>query len=163
MTVSTFVTSIILFSLTLTNPLFSLKKDKQPESPATEVTWLTNIEEATQTAADQQKPILMVFSGSDWCKPCILLKKNILESEEFQNYAAEHLILLELDFPASKKNRLSKEQTAHNEQLADQFNPKGQFPYMVLLNDQKTVLDAFTYKKNTEPTTYIEYIKSLNK
>ena len=152
---STFVFCFILlckFTLVANNPTIS------SEVPAT---WLTNIDEATQAATEQQKPILMVFSGSDWCKPCIILKQTILESEEFLAYAAEHLILLLLDFPASKKNQLSKEQTAHNEQLAELFNPKGMLPYMVLVDAEHTVMDAFTYKKNTEAQTYIDYIDSV--
>ena len=49
-------------------------------------TWQIDFEEAKQIALEQDKKILMVFAGSDWCAPCIKLKKKILVTEEFQEF-----------------------------------------------------------------------------
>src|SRR4029079_18005843 len=96
--------------------------------------WLTDFNEAQQEASHSNKVILLNFSGSDWCSPCINLKKKIFEAEEFNTYAAEHLLLVNADFPRLKKNQLSAEQTKKNETLADKYNPQGVFPYTVLVS-----------------------------
>nr|MBP8157622.1 thioredoxin family protein [Flavobacterium sp.] len=56
--------------------------------------WTTNLEEAKATAAKENKNILLVFSGSDWCAPCIKLDKNVWQSTEFKTYADGKFVLL---------------------------------------------------------------------
>ena len=73
--------------------------------------WHENFDEALKSAKQEGKPIVLVFSGSDWCAPCIRLKKNILDSEEFKAYAASHYVLYNADFPRKKNNQLSPEKT----------------------------------------------------
>lgn len=123
--------------------------------------WLTNIEEARAQSVESGHPILMVFAGSDWCKPCILLRRELFNSKVFIDYASEHLVLLELDFPSMKKNRLSDAQTQHNEALAEKFNPKGEFPLALLIDDQERILGNFGYDHNRKPEDYITYLQSL--
>ena len=122
--------------------------------------WLHNFEEAKTLAAKYDKKILMYFSGSDWCKPCILLKKEILETEAFLTFAKENLILLEVDFPQKKKNRLSKEQMESNEALAERYNLQGAFPLIVVTDHNGRVLGNSGYQKNTV-SEYIDQIQSM--
>ena len=100
-----------------------------------ESNWFVEQNNAVQFAKENNTNILMVFAGSDWCRPCIKFKKDILESEEFKNNTNGQLAILYLDFPAKKKNKLSKEQIEHNESLAEQFNKSGAFPKIVLLDN----------------------------
>ena len=86
--------------------------------------WLTNFDDATAIAQKENKNIIMVFSGSDWCAPCIKLEKYIWESDDFKKYANENWILLKLDFPKRKANKLSKEKQSHNDALAEKYNNK---------------------------------------
>ncbi|CCG99763.1 hypothetical protein FAES_1753 [Fibrella aestuarina BUZ 2] len=102
--------------------------------------WQTNLEQAKNEAKAGHKLILLYFSGSDWCGPCIKLKKEIYESDAFTTYADKQLVLVRADFPRAKKNQLSAEQTAHNESLAERYNPDGQFPMTVLLDANGKVL-----------------------
>lgn len=102
--------------------------------PRTSSTWLSDFDEAKQVAENSHKMILLTFSGSDWCVPCIRLHKEVFESPEFEKYAANNLVLVNADFPRLRKNRLSKEQTIKNEHLADQFNRNGSFPLTLLLD-----------------------------
>ncbi len=102
--------------------------------------WFTNIDEAKISAQTNSKAILMVFAGSDWCKPCIQFKKDILEDTAFIEFAKENFVILYLDFPARKKNRLSKEQTTHNEALAEKYNRQGSFPKVVLIDSDENIL-----------------------
>jgi thioredoxin-related protein len=96
--------------------------------------WQTDFQKAQTEATAQKKYILLNFSGSDWCGPCIKLKKEILDSEEFLQYADEKLVLVRADFPRLKKNRLSPEQTKQNEALAEKYNSEGKFPLTVLID-----------------------------
>lgn len=96
--------------------------------------WQLNFEQAKTEAKGSNKLVLLNFSGSDWCGPCIKLKKEIFESEAFAAYADQHLVLVRADFPRSKKNQLSPQQTTHNESLAERYNPEGQFPLTVLID-----------------------------
>jgi len=96
--------------------------------------WLSNFQSAKQSANEQHKLILLNFSGSDWCAPCIKMKAEVFESESFSTIANKHLVLLRADFPRLKKNQLPAEQLAQNESLADAYNPEGKFPLTVLLD-----------------------------
>lgn len=89
------------------------------------LTWFTNLEVAKEYAAANEKDILMVFAGSDRCRPCKRFKKDILDAKKFKTWGSEEVVILYLDFPAKKKNRLSKDQTAHNEALSEQYNKSG--------------------------------------
>ncbi len=112
-------------------------------------TWGDNLEVALADAKQNHKMVLLYFSGSDWCGPCIKLKQEVLETAEFQTFSNEHLNLVRADFPRMKKNQLSKEQTAYNEKLAEKYNPKGKFPLTVLINtDGKVITEWDGYPKD---------------
>lgn len=119
-----------------------------------------SLDEAIQLAKKENKIVFMNFSGSDWCKSCILLKKTILETEQFKNFAAKKLIILNVDFPRLKKNQLQKDQIEKNEKLAAEYNSKGQFPTIVLLDSNSKILGKTGYR-NISPEQYIEHIESL--
>ena len=102
--------------------------------------WLTDFEKAKQSAQAEHKLILLNFSGSDWCGPCIRMHKEIFESIPFTSYSNDHLILLKADFPRLKKNQLPSDQQSKNDQLAEAFNKEGKFPMTVLLSADGKVL-----------------------
>jgi len=104
------------------------------------LTWFTNLEVAKEYAAANEKDILMVFAGSDWCRPCKRFKKDILDAKKFKTWGSEEVVILYLDFPAKKKNRLSKDQTAHNEALSEQYNKSGYLPYLLLIDSEENVI-----------------------
>lgn len=107
-------------------------------------TWLTNFDDAKIEARQTNHLILLNFSGSDWCAPCVRMKREIFESQAFTTYAGDNLVLLNADFPRSKKNKLSDKQTKQNEKLAEKYNPEGQFPLTVLLDSTGRVLHTWT-------------------
>lgn len=119
--------------------------------------WLTNFSDVKAVAQKENKNIVMVFAGSDWCAPCIKLEKYILESDDFKKYAKENWVLLKLDFPKRKANKLSKEQQEHNDRLAEKYNHRGYFPLVVLLDKNGNVLGETGYKKITSQ----EYVNEL--
>lgn len=106
-----------------------------------------NAEEAFESSRATHKPVLLIFSGSDWCAPCIRFQKTVLSDEQFQLYASDHLILLKADFPQRK--RLDQKLIEQNERLAERYNPKGQFPHIVLLSSDQSVLSTLSYKNQS--------------
>ena len=117
--------------------------------------WLGDFNVAKKQAADTHKYIMINFSGSDWCGPCIRLRKEILETSTFDTYAASHLVLVRADFPRQKKNQLSKEQTKLNEALADKYNPEGKFPYTLLVDETGKVVKAWDGFPNKTPEAFV--------
>lgn len=105
--------------------------------------WSGDFDAAKIQAAKEHKLILINFSGSDWCGPCIRLRKEILESATFENYASGHLILVRADFPRQKKNQLAKDQVKRNEALADKYNAEGKFPFTLLVDENGKVLKTW--------------------
>ncbi|MES2378705.1 MAG: thioredoxin family protein [Bacteroidota bacterium] len=125
----------------------------------TTVTWLGNFNTAMEEAARSHKLIVVNFSGSDWCGPCIRLRKEILESDTFTDYAAQHLVLVRADFPRQKKNALSKAQVKLNESLADKYNPDGKFPYTLLVDEHGKILKAWDGYPDETPEQFVNQIK----
>lgn len=124
--------------------------------------WNYNFEEAKSIAQSQDKNIIVVFSGSDWCAPCIKLEKNIWESEAFKKEANQSWVLVKANFPRKKANELSKEQTDHNRKLAEKYNLEGSFPLVVVLDKNGKVLGKMGFK-NVSPEAYITMIHTLEK
>lgn len=121
--------------------------------------WLTDLEEAKKIAVETNKSIVLVFSGSDWCAPCMKLEKQVFSTEEFKKYASENYVLLKADFPQRKKNKLSKEQQVHNNQLAEKYNKNGFFPLVVALDRKGKSTGSLGYK-NIDAKAYIENINT---
>ena len=120
--------------------------------------WQPDFESAKKLAADNHRNILLNFSGSDWCGPCIRLHKEVFESNGFKELADQSLVLYKADFPRNKKNQLAKEVQQSNEALADKYNPLGKFPYTVILSPNGKVIKAWEgYPGNS--TQFIEQLK----
>ncbi|RYY17285.1 MAG: thioredoxin family protein, partial [Chitinophagaceae bacterium] len=76
--------------------------------------WQKDFDTARRIATEKNQLILLNFSGSDWCGPCIRMEKEIFSNEAFLKMADANLVLLNADFPRFKKNQLSKEQRTAN-------------------------------------------------
>jgi len=122
--------------------------------------WQENFDDALTKASTEDKPIVLVFSGSDWCAPCIRLKRHIFDSDEFQDYASEHYVMYDADFPRKKQNKLPEEIMNQNKSLAEKYNPKGYFPLVVVMDKNQNVLGTTGFVARTSPE---KYIKTLNK
>lgn len=66
---------------------------------AQELTWQTDINKAMEISKKSKKPIMLFFTGSDWCGWCIRLQKEVLKTPEFAKWAKDNVVLVELDFP----------------------------------------------------------------
>jgi len=70
--------------------------------------WNTNFSQAKTQATASHKLILLNFSGSDWCGPCIRMEKELFASTDFKAYADSNLILVNADFPRQKKKHIEQ-------------------------------------------------------
>ena len=122
--------------------------------------WGTDFSAAQKKAKEENKYILLNFSGSDWCIPCIRMHKEIFDSKEFTDLASEKLVLVKADFPRLKKNKLSKEQTKLNNELADRYNKEGSFPLTLLLDKEGKVIKRWDGYPDLKPAQFVEAIKS---
>ena len=122
--------------------------------------WRTDWDTAKVEAEQANKKLILVFSGSDWCIPCIKLEKEIWENSSFIQYAEQHYVLFRADFPKRKKNKLPETIQQLNDRLASEYNPKGYFPLVVVLDTQGKVKGQLGYEKLT-PEAYIALIEQL--
>lgn len=123
--------------------------------------WQYNFDDAKKQASEQNKNIIIVFSGSDWCAPCIKLDRSIWQSEAFKKESDKSWIMVRADFPRKKANTLSKEQTEQNRKLAEKYNLEGSFPLVVVLDKNGKVLGKMGFK-NITPEEYIKMIHALD-
>lgn len=85
--------------------------------------WHTSWDAAAAESRSSGKPILINFTGSDWCGWCIRLKKEVFDTDAFQSWAGSKVVLLEIDFPRRKAQAPSAK--AANQQLAKKFGVQG--------------------------------------
>ncbi|MCF8362762.1 MAG: thioredoxin family protein [Prolixibacteraceae bacterium] len=119
--------------------------------------WMGKYSEAERVAREEDKPLLLFFSGSDWCKPCIKLKKYIVDTKQFQELASNKFVLYNADFPINKKQE--KEIKEQNEALAEKYNKEGLFPKIVIVSTGGDVLAEIGYIDCT-PDEYFGMILS---
>lgn len=124
----------------------------------TDVVWQTDYKAVLKVAKKEKKNVLVYFTGSDWCAPCKMLKKDLFEKEEFKLLSKDY-VLLYVDIPRNK-DLLTPEQLRHNKALLPKYNKKGVFPLFVALSPNGVVLDDYSgYSMNGEVGYHLEFIK----
>jgi protein disulfide-isomerase len=109
--------------------------------------WLTNYDEAVDLAKKENKQVLLFFTGSDWCGWCKKLKQTIIETPEFKTWAAEKLVLVEVDFP--KNTNLDQDTRKQNSKLAKSFGILS-YPTVWFVNQKEEKLGSLYYGNNVE-------------
>ncbi len=123
--------------------------------------WEPNFTEALKTAKQKNELILVNFSGSDWCGPCMRMRNEIFESTTFSQMADTSLVLVNADFPRNKKNQLSHQLVEQNDMLADKYNPNGSFPYTVLINADGKVIKKWDGLPKEDATQFTSEVKAI--
>ena len=96
--------------------------------------WHTDIQKAVALSTKTKKPLLLFFTGSDWCGWCIRLQKEVLKTPEFAKWAKDNVVLMELDFP--KRTPQAEAIKNQNAQLNNFFKVRG-YPTVWLVNASK--------------------------
>ena len=123
--------------------------------------WQPDFQTAQKEAIQKHRLILLNFSGSDWCGPCIRMHKEIFDSPVFSAMADSSLEMVNADFPRDKKHQLSKALQKQNEALADKYDPEGKFPLTLLLNAQGKVLKTWDGLPGENAEQFTSLVKKL--
>lgn len=119
--------------------------------------WLTDYEAALKQAKAENKRVLLDFTGSDWCGWCIKLKKEVFNTPEFETYAKNNLVLVELDFPQSKPQTAAVKK--QNAELAAKFGIRG-YPTIIIVDGDGKPLGKLGYMPGG-PRKFIEALDKV--
>ena len=126
---------------------FSMTQRVSYEQEVAAPEWYHSFEEAEKVAMSTNRPMLLMFTGSDWCTWCVRLKKDVFDTPEFHAWAKDNVVLVELDFP--RKNKLPFSVKAKNEELKQRFEVQG-FPTVVMLGQDGKAMGRLGYKNNAD-------------
>jgi thioredoxin-related protein len=124
--------------------------------------WRSDYDKALADAKAANKYVLLDFNGSDWCGPCIEMKKVVFSKPAFLTYASKNLILVDVDYPQRKK--LSEAVTKQNERLARQYDiERSGYPTVVLLDPSGKALGRLEGYMGETPTDMIAWVEKAKK
>ena len=136
----------LVILLTFLTTFFVYSQDE-----SSNLNWLLDINEALEVSKNEQKPLLVYFTGSDWCPPCKMLKKDFFNTSEFEE-RANKMVLLMVDIPR-RVDIITKEQKEKNIKLVRKYNKDGGYPNLVALNSNGDVigeLGGYTFLRETD-------------
>ncbi len=119
--------------------------------------WQTDLDDAMAMAKENGKPLLVNFTGSDWCGWCIKLRDEVFSKKEFHKYANDNLNLVFLDFPRGIKQ--SDELKATNRKILEQYGVRG-FPTILLLDAEGSVIAQTGYQQGGAEA-YVKHLQGL--
>ncbi len=115
--------------------------------------WQTDVDAAIALAKKEGKSVMLEFTGSDWCPPCIEMKKNVFSKEEFFKAASKNFVLVHLDFPKADKALAEK-----NQPYAEKYKIEG-FPTVILLNAGGKEFDRFFASEYPNVEAFLAHLK----
>lgn len=128
----------------------------QASAAESHLNWLTNYEEAVSLSRTTSKPLILFFTGSDWCGWCTRLEKEVLDTPDFIDATKDRFVFLKLDFPMN--TTLHPQLTAQNKELQKKYEIRG-FPTLVVLDSQQQKIGTIGY----QPGGGTKYAASLTK
>ncbi|MFP4165833.1 MAG: thioredoxin family protein [Opitutales bacterium] len=118
--------------------------------------WRTDFEAAKAEAAKEEMPMLLNFTGSDWCHWCQKLDDEVFSQSAFKEYA-DNLVLVKLDFPRNKEQ--SEEVKQQNRKLAQKYGVQG-FPTILVLSPEGELVKKTGYRPDGAEA-YVKHLKSI--
>ena len=153
-----FVAVLILAGSVL--PFTEVTAQEQKSTVHTEnLSWDEQMSSALARARKLRRPILVNFTGSDWCGWCIRLDKEVFSTPAFKEYAAKNLVLLKIDFPRNKWQTPAERKA--NMDLARKYGVQG-YPTILLLNSKGDVIARTGYRRGGA-AAYIRHLQKLLK
>ncbi len=116
--------------------------------------WITNLDDAKQIAKRDGKHILLYFTGSDWCTPCVALKKDFFETNEFAQYE-DKFVMVYIDRPR-RTDIISPEQMTYNKEVIAKYKTTS-FPRVMILDSsgrEKEALSGYSSFNTYQDTSY---------
>jgi thioredoxin-related protein len=140
----------------------SLTTSAYAERPVTEGAkvgeWTMDFEAAKALAKAKNLPLLMNFTGSDWCGWCKLMDKNVFSVEAWKNYATQNMVTVFIDFPKDK-SLVPAKLAERNKALSEKFEVGGYPTYILLAPDGEKQLGKLSASRTATPASFIQDIK----
>jgi protein disulfide-isomerase len=155
----TTITGIIAITLMALN---TQAKDEVQLEGAQVGKWTMDYDAAVKLAGERDLPLILNFTGSDWCGWCKLMDKSVFSKRDWQNFAAENALLVTLDYPKDK-SIVPKKYVARNNKLKNQFAVRGFPTYVILESDGNTRIGQLAASRDKTPKSFISEFKGLLK
>ena len=117
---------------------------------------VVTLESALTQAKAENKLVLLYFSGSDWCVPCMKFKKELQSNSFFARQLDKTAIIYQVDFP--RKNDSSQEIIDYKKSLADKYNSRGAYPKFLILDKNGEVLKEKTGFSSSEVPQFLDWV-----
>lgn len=142
-------------------PVSPLSSSPQVLLPAEDpAAWFGDLAAAQAQARATGRPVVAVFSGSDWCAPCVVFEREVFAQPAFSAFAQGRLVLAHFDYPRQPGHQLPPAQARLNAAAAAQLNREGDFPLAVVLAPDGRVLAKTGYRAGG-PAAFVAYLKTV--
>lgn len=143
-----------LLALALTFIVYST----QAQDETSNINWLTNLEQAQKMAKKEKKPIMLYFTGSDWCAPCKMLKEDFFETEKF-GQLADQMVMVYIDRPR-RVDILTPEQLEYNKTVIAEYNAENTYPKLLALSARGKVMGKISgYSSLRDPSNHFSFVE----
>jgi len=120
--------------------------------------WMTDVDAALAKAKTSKKPVLVEFTGSDWCPPCMMMHEKVFSKKEFMSKASAKFILVKIDIP-----KADKELYAKNQLVLKKYKVRG-VPTVILFDSKGVEFDRFTASQYNSVSKFLGHLdKALEK
>lgn len=123
--------------------------------------WTMDYDAALKLAKKNNMPVFLKFTGSDWCKWCILMEGSVFTKQKWSDFANENIVLVTLDFP--RKTALAPDMAERNNRLAKEMGVRGYPTYIVLDSDGSTRLGQLGAGEDKTVDSFIEEVQNVIK
>lgn len=149
------VAGVVLFvkSAPKTEESANVPKAAEPV-PGLPAGWLTDIGEGIARAKSEGKAVMVEFTGSEWCPPCIVMRRSVFSKQEFFDAASEDFVLVVVDIP-----KVDKELAAKGWMTAGRYGVTD-FPTVVLLDGEGKEFSRFFAADHPRLEDFLKHLKS---
>ena len=116
--------------------------------------WMTDIDSAVKVAKEKNKAVLVEFTGSDWCPPCIMMDKKVFSQSSFVSKASEDFILVKIDIPRSNPELSEK-----NSKVLNKYKVQG-VPTVILMDKEGKEFNRFRASQFPEVSKFLAHLDS---
>ena len=120
-----------------------------------ELTWHSDLQKAISLSQKEKKPMLLFFTGSDWCGWCKKMDKTTFQDEKVMKILQEEYYTVKVDFDNKNKMNYQGQQYTGKE-LAKKFGIEG-LPTLVVIAPDFSKSEAIIGYKNPK-----QFINALN-
>lgn len=145
----------VLFGLAIFHTQPSQSEEKAALVGAELGTWTMDFDAAAKLAGEKKVPLLLNFTGSDWCHWCIHMDKTVFAKDDWKSYAKDNLVLVTLDFPRNSV-AIPENYQKRNQELQAKYQVRGYPTYLILDSDAETVLGQLGAGQDVTPSQFVK-------